>query len=109
MGVIWLALLAALESTDVLTTAIDRARGSIESMPFSNAVLNVGGMGLFAVLKLGLVGGAAIALFMAVGWLRRQHTHGKAVYVYVLSAIRIVSVVLAITCLNNALLLSSLD
>lgn len=108
LGLIWLGLFGVIESTDVLTTAIDRARGSIELMPVSAAVLDQGGMVLFVTLKVGLVAAAAVAVLLALRWLQFKRAHARALYVYVLSAIRIGTVALAIVSLNNALLLKSL-
>ena len=109
LSLIWLGLLGVIESTDVLTTAVDRARGSIEVMPLSAAVLDQGGLVLFVTLKVGLVAAAAAAVLLALRWLRFKRDHARAMYVYVLSAIRMATVALAIVSLNNALLLRSLS
>ncbi len=106
---IWLALLGLIESTDVLTTAYDRARGSIELMPLSATVLAQGGLPLFVILKVALVAAAVTAVVMALRWIRQERDHARSLYVYVLSAIRVSTVALAIVCLNNALLLKSLS
>ena len=108
VSLIWLGLLGIIESIDILTTALDRARGSIESMPVSAALLNRGGLLLFSSLKALLVAAAAIALVLTLRWIRDNRRHARAVYVYVISAIRMVAVALAIASLNNALLLKSL-
>lgn len=108
LTLIWVGLLGVIESTDVLTTAFDRARGSIESVPLSAAVLDQGGLDLFAIVKMGLVAAAAVAALLALRWVRYKRDHAKTLYAYVLSAIRIVTVVLALASLNNALLLKSL-
>jgi len=109
LSLIWVGLLGVIESTDVLTTAVDRARGSIELMPLSAAVLDQGGLVLFVTMKVGLVAAAAAAVVLALRWLRYKRAHARALYVYVLSAIRIGTVALAIVSLNNALLLKSLS
>lgn len=109
LSLIWLGLLGVIESTDILTTAVDRARGSIEVMPLSAAVLDQGGLVLFVTLKVGLVAAAAAAVLLALRWLRFKRDHARAMYVYVLSAIRMATVALAIVSLNNALLLKSLS
>jgi hypothetical protein len=108
LGLIWIGLLGVIESTDALTTAFDRARGSIESMPVSAALLDQGGLVLFVGLKVILVLAAAAALLLTLRWVRDKRTHARAVYFYVLSAIRMTTVALAIASLNNALLLKSL-
>jgi hypothetical protein len=108
LTLIWVGLLGVIESTDVLTTALDRARGSIESVPLSSAVLDQGGVVLFAAVKVGLVAAAAAAALLALRWLRYKRYRARALYTYVLSAIRIATVALAIASLNNALLLNSI-
>jgi hypothetical protein len=109
LSLIWVGLLGIIESTDVLTTAVGRARGSIESMPVSAAVLDQGGLALFLTMKVGLVAAAAAATLLALRWLRYKRHHARALYVYVISAIRMATVALAIVSLNNALLLKSLS
>lgn len=108
LSLIWVGLLGLIESIDVLTTAVDRARGSIELAPLSANVLDQGGLLLFVTVKIGLVAGAAAAVLLARRWLRYKRDHARALHSYVLSAIRVATVVLAIACLNNALLLKSL-
>jgi hypothetical protein len=109
LSLIWVGLLGIIESTDVFTTAVDRARGSIELAPFSATVLDQGGLLVFVIVKVGLVAAAAAAALLALRWLRFKRVHARALYVYVLWAIRIATVVLAIACLNNALLFESLS
>jgi hypothetical protein len=109
LSLIWVGLLGVIESIDVLTTAVDRARGSIELAPLSATVLDQGGLVLFVAVKVGLVAAAAVAVLLALRWLRYKRHHARALYVYVLSAIRMTTVALAIACLNNALLLKSLS
>lgn len=102
-------MLGVIESTDVLTTALDRARGSIEVSPLSAAVLDQGGLVLFLTVKVGLVAAAAVAVLLTLRWLRYKRNHARTLHTYVLSAIRMVTVALAIASLNNALLLKSLS
>jgi hypothetical protein len=109
LSLIWVGLLGVIESIDILTTAVDRARGSIESAPLSATVLDQGGLVLFVTVKVGLVAAAAIAALLALRWLRFKRDHARTLYLYVLSAIRMATVALAIACLNNALLLKSLS
>ena len=109
LSLIWVGLLGVIESIDVLTTAVDRARGSIELVPLSATVLDQGGLFLFVTVKVGLVAAAAAAVLLALRWLRYKRNHARALFVYVLSAIRVSTVVLAIVSLNNALLLNSLN
>ena len=105
---IWVGLLGVIESTDVLTTAVDRARGSIESVPLSATVLDQGGLILFVTVKVGLVAALAAAVLLALRWIRFKRYRARTLYAYVLSAIRITTVALAMASLNNALLLNSL-
>ncbi|HEV3309125.1 MAG TPA: hypothetical protein VG815_01195 [Chloroflexota bacterium] len=109
LSLIWVGLLGVIESTDVLTTALDRARGSIELVPLSAAVLDQGGLVLFITVKVGLVAAAAVAVVLTLRWLRYKRNHARALHTYVLSAIRMATVALAIASLNNALLLKSLN
>jgi hypothetical protein len=109
LSLIWVGLLGVIESTDALTTAVDRARGSIELMPLSATVLDQGGLLLFVTMKVALVAAAAAAVMLALRWLRYKRDHARVLYVYVLSAIRVATVALAIASLNNALLLKSLS
>jgi len=108
LSLIWVGLFGVIESIDALTTAVDRARGSIELVPLSAAVLDQGGLVLFVTLKVGLVAAAAAAVLLALRWLRYKRDHARTLYAYVLSAIRMATVALAIASLNNALLLKSL-
>lgn len=109
LSLIWVGLLGLIESIDILTTAADRARGSIELAPLSSSVLDHGGLILFVTVKVGLVGAAVAAVLLALRWLRYKRAHARVLYTYVLSAIRMATVALAIACLNNALLLKSLS
>ncbi len=108
LSLIWMGLLSVIESTDILTTGLARAKGAIESMPVSAAVLNEGGMALFANVKVLLVSGFAAALLLALRWLRLDRMHARWFYQYVLAGIRLSTIALAIVSLNNAVLLRSL-
>ena len=109
LGLIWVGLLGVIESTDVLTTAVDRARGSIELAPLSAAVLDQGGLTLFVMVKVGLVAALAAAVMLALIWLRYKRNHSRTLFTFVLSGVRMATVVLAVASLNNALLLKSLS
>ena len=108
-SLLWITLLGAIEFTDILTTAIGRAHGAIESMPISAAVINQGGLVLFVAVKLGLVGAVAIAVLLAMRWMRHGRPGAGALYTFTLSSIRVASVALAIVSLHNAVLLQSLQ
>lgn len=97
-----------IEGTDVLTTALDRARGAIEAMPVSAGVLDSGGTALLLSVKALLVAAAAGAIVLALRWVRNDYRHGRTLFAFVLSAVRVSTVALAIASLNNAVLLRSL-
>jgi hypothetical protein len=106
---VWISLLGAIEAMDILTTHIGRAAGAVESMPISAAVMNEGGMALFILVKLALVVAGAIAVLLAVLWLRNGRPGAGWVYFFTISAIRVTTVALAIVSLHNAVLLQSLS
>jgi hypothetical protein len=107
-SLVWISLLAAIEAMDILTTAVGRARGAVESMPISAAVMNEGGMALFIVVKLALVAAGATAVLIALLWVRTGRPGAGWIYLFSLSAVRVTTVVLAIVALHNAVLLQSL-
>ena len=94
---------------DILTTDIGRARGAVESIPISAAVMNEGGMALFIFLKLALVAAGATAVLLALLWVRKGRPGAGWVYIFKLSAIRVTTVELAIVALHNGVLLQSLS
>lgn len=107
-SLLWITLLSAIEFTDILTTAIGRAHGAIESMPISAAVMAQGGMILFVAIKLALVGAVAASVLLALRWMRHGRPGASALYTFTLSSIRVATVALAIVSLHNAVLLQSL-
>jgi len=107
-SLVWITLLAAIEFTDILTTAIGRAHGAIESMPISAAVMNQGGFVLFIVVKVSLVAAVAVAVLLALRWMRSGRPGAGALYTFTLTSIRVATVALAIVSLHNAVLLQSL-
>lgn len=106
---VWITLLGAIEFTDILTTAIGRARGAIESMPISAAVMNEGGLLLFIVIKVALVIAVAIAVLLALRWMRNGRPGASTLFTFTLSSIRVATVALAIVSLHNAVLLTTLQ
>jgi hypothetical protein len=106
---LWIALLGAIEFTDVLTTAIGRAHGAIESMPISAAVMDQGGLIMFIAVKLALVASVAVAVLLAMRSMRHGRPGAGALYAFTLSSIRVATVALAIVSLHNAMLLQSLQ
>jgi hypothetical protein len=105
---VWLGLLWSSESTDILTTALARAQGAIESVPLSAALINEGGMPLFVSLKLALVAAGAVALLLALQWIRHRRPGAGLLYAFTLTSIRITTVALALVSLHNAVLITSL-
>ena len=108
-SLLWITLLADIQAMDILTTGIGRAEGAVESMPISAAVINEGGMALFVAVKLALVIAGAIAVVLALIWVRDGRPGAAVVYTFTISAIRVPTVALAIVALHNALLLQSLS
>lgn len=106
---LWITLLGAIEFTDILTTSVGRAEGAIETMPISAAVMNQGGLVLFIVVKLALVGAVALAVLLALRWMRHGRPGASALYTFTLSSIRVATVALAIVSLHNAVLLKTLQ
>jgi hypothetical protein len=70
--------------------------------------LDEGGLTLFVIVKMGLVAAVAAAVLLALIWLRYKRDHARTLFAYVLSGVRMATVVLAVASLNNALLLRSL-
>jgi len=108
-SLVWITLLGAIEFTDVLTTSIGRGLGAIETMPMSAAVMNEGGMVLFALVKFALVAAVAGMILVALRWMRHGQPGAGALYAFTLSSVRIATVALAVVSLHNAMLLSSLQ
>jgi hypothetical protein len=108
LSLIWIALLGAIQSTDIITTAIGRTRGAVEAMPISAAVMNEGGMMLFVCVKFALVLAGAAAVFLTLRWVRRDRPGAIALHLFTLAAIRGSTVALALVSLHNAFLLKSL-
>jgi hypothetical protein len=108
LSLIWIGLLGAIQSADIITTSIGRARGAIEAMPISAAVMNEGGMTLFVVVKFALVVAGAAAVFITLRWVRADRPGAAALYSFTLAAIRGSTVALALVTLHNAFLLKSL-
>lgn len=109
LSIIWIGLLGAIQSTDIITTSIGRARGAVEAMPISAAVMNAGGMGLFVFVKFGLVVVGAIAILITLRWVRMDRPHALTLHSFTLAAIRGSTVALALVSLHNAFLLTSME
>ena len=103
-----MGLLGAIQSTDIITTDVGRARGFIEAMPISAAVMDGGGMTLFVAVKFALVLAGAAAVFITLRWVRHGRPGATALYIFTLAAIRGSTVALALVSLHNAMLLKSM-
>ena len=95
--------------TDTITTAIDRAQGSIESMPVSARLLEVGGIAFFWGFKVLIVAGAAATLIAAARKVREQdHRLSRLTFRLSLFAVQAVTSCLAAASLSNLYLLTSI-
>ena len=107
-ALLWSGLLLGSQATDTITTAIDRAQGSIESMPISARLLEVGGIALFWGFKVLVVAGAAALLIAAARKVRDEdHRLSRLTFRLSLVAVQAVTVCLATASLSNLYLLSS--
>lgn len=104
---LWSGLLLGSQATDTLTTAVDRARGALESMPVSARLLEVGGVALFWSFKVLIVASAAAALIAAARSVRRDHRLSRITFRASLVAVQAVTIGLALVSLNNLAVMSS--
>lgn len=104
---LWSGLLLASQATDTLTTAVDRARGALESMPVSARLLEVGGVALFWSFKVLIVASAAAALIAAARAVRRDHRLSRITFRASLVAVQAVTIGLALVSLNNLAVMAS--
>lgn len=108
-SVTWIGLLGAIEFTDILTTAIGHAKGAVEAMPVSAAVIASGGIVMFIVVKMALVIAVATAIFLALRWAERGTPGASTLFTFTLWSVRVATVALALVSLHNAMLLTSLQ
>lgn len=104
---LWSGLLLGSQATDTLTTAIDRTKGALESMPVSARLLEVGGVALFSSFKVLIVASAAAALIAAARAVRRDHRLSRITFRLSLIAVQSVTICLAFVSLNNLAVMSS--
>lgn len=105
---LWTGLLLGSQTTDTLTTAVDRARGAIESMPVSARLLEVGGIAMLWGVKLLIVATVAVALFTAAALVRDGHRLSRITFRLCLVAVQAATICLAMASLSNLALLSSI-
>lgn len=108
-AILWSGLLLGSQTTDTLTTAIDRTRGAIESMPVSARLLEVGGIAMFWGFKLLVVVTVAVALLTAASLVREGHRLSRITFRLCLLAVQAVTICLAFVSLSNLALLSSIQ
>ena len=106
-ALLWAVLLATGQALDVLTTAQDSARGTLESMPVSAGLLDHGGIALFYGVKLLLVFAAGIALVLTARWIRNGRAGSRTVYRVALVGVQAATIGLAAAALSNVILLGS--
>lgn len=104
---LWSGLLLGSQATDALTTAVDRARGALESMPVSARLLEIGGVALFSTFKVLIVASAAAALLAAARAVRHDHRISRLTFTVALTAVQAVTICLACVSLSNLAVLSS--
>jgi hypothetical protein len=106
-ALVWIILLGLAQFTDVLTTAADRTRGTIEAMSVSANLLGLGGLGLLWFTKLTLVLALAAAAALASRWVFAGRPGSRLIYGLVLASIQGCAIGLLIVSLNNLALLAS--
>lgn len=105
---LWIALLFSGQATDTITTALDRARGALESMPMSAHLLQLGGIALFLGAKCLLVAAAALALLVAARWVHPDRQVSRITFRIALLCVQAATIGLAWASVNNVMLLNSL-
>ncbi|HVH63970.1 MAG TPA: hypothetical protein VNA65_10250 [Candidatus Dormibacteraeota bacterium] len=105
-AILWSGLLFGSQTTDALTTAVDRTRGAIETMPVSAQLLEVGGPAMFWAFKLFIVATVAVALLTAAGLVRDGHRLSQLTFHVSLIAVQAATICLAFVSLSNLTVLS---
>jgi hypothetical protein len=108
-AVLWSVLLLGSQTTDTLTTAIDRARGAIEAMPLTANLLEIGGVAMLWGFKLLVVATMAVALLTAASLVRDNHKLSRITFRACLVAVQAATIGLAVASLSNVALLSSIQ
>ncbi len=104
----WTSLLVAAQAIDVVTTAVDNSRGTVESMAMSAHLLNQGGLALLLGAKMLLTAAAAAALGLAALRIKQGAPASRITFRFALMAVQAATIGLAWVCLSNLALLSSL-
>jgi len=104
----WTSLLVASQAIDMVTTAVDSVRGTVESMPVSAELLQYGGLALLLGAKLLLAVVAAAALGLAALRIEQGATISRITFRFALTAVQTATIALVWVSLNNVALLRSL-
>lgn len=102
----WSGLLLGSQTTDTLTTAVDRARGAIETMPVSARLMDVGGVAMLWGFKVLVVITVAVALMTAASLVRHGHRLSQITFKVCLSGVQAATICLALVSLSNLAILS---
>jgi hypothetical protein len=102
----WILLLAGAQVADVLTTAVDLARGGIEANGLVSSLLSIGGLGLVLAFKVLLVAAMAIAC-LALQRYAEEHPNFRArvTLAFVWRALQLSVVGLVVVAVHNTALL----
>ncbi len=104
----WTSLLVGAQAIDVVTTAVDNARGTVESMAVSAQLMNQGGLALLFGAKLLLTAAAAAALGLTALRIKQGVIASRITFRFPLMAVQVATIGLVWVCLSNVALLSSL-
>jgi len=105
---VWAGLLAAAQAADVVTSAVDMARGTVESTAATAQLLDRGGLALMLAAKLLVAGAAAAVLGLAALRIRRGAGGANITFRLALAAVQVGTIAVVWTSLNNVALLSSI-
>ncbi len=104
----WTSLLLAAQAMDVVTTAVDSSRGTVESMAVSAQLLDHGGLALLLGAKLLLAAAAAAALGLAALRIKQGVAASRITFRFALMAVQAATIGLVWVSLSNVALLGSL-
>jgi hypothetical protein len=105
---VWAVLLAAAQAADVMTSAVDMARGTVESTAATAQLLDRGGLALMLAAKLLVAGAAAAVLGLAALRTRNGAGGTHITFRLALAAVQAGTIAVVWASLNNVALLSSI-
>ena len=108
-ALLWCVLLLGSQTTDTITTAIDRTRGAIEAMPLTARLLEVGGVAMLWGFKVLVVATMTVALLTAANLVRDGNRFSQVTFRLCLVAVQVATVGLAVASLSNLALFSSIS